>query len=230
MKYTLGLTLSTPEMTEHTYIFMRHGEAEHNVAAARDGDAAYTDPAYTDAPLTAKGREQVLESARELLKTYPQIDLIWSSPLTRTIQTARCVQEIIPVKAKKILLSDALIECQGGHHICNQRLSKEELTAFNPDVDTKDIVQRDISSVKWYLTRPREDNITMRWRGHSFIHQVRSPHRVPAEVKKAGPLVILVVTHHEVLNAWFEKKMANAEVHIAPLSAIKVPNRLYTGI
>jgi hypothetical protein len=35
--------------------FVRHGQADHNVAADRYGDYAYWDPVYTNAKLTEKG-------------------------------------------------------------------------------------------------------------------------------------------------------------------------------
>jgi broad specificity phosphatase PhoE len=212
--------------TQHTYIFMRHGEAEHNVAALSEGDAAYLNPAYKDAPLTAKGREQILESARELLKTYPKIDGILCSPLTRAIQTARCVKEIIPCD-QKILLLDPLIECQGGGHICNERLDMPLLQDLNPDVHTYCIPDSGEYTQNLKTNTTRETLTKMQWRGHSFIQMNTYGYVVNKYLpKKSG--IILVVSHHETLQAWLGVSLKNSEYKIVKnLKEIKTPHPVY---
>ena len=207
---------------------MRHGEAEHNVAAARDGDSAYLETRYRDAPLTAKGREQILESARELQKIYPKIDLILSSPLTRTIQTARCVKEVLPCPPKIIIL-EALTECQGGGHICNLRQPMPLLQSLNPDTDCSMISPyTGFYNDDYRLKRPRENTTSMLWRAHSFLStiQMRLQKWLPPTKQ---PCTILVVSHHDTLDAWLGKSLKNGEyIIVKDLKDIKTPNAAYT--
>ncbi|EOA38808.1 hypothetical protein CARUB_v10011120mg [Capsella rubella] len=68
---------------------LRHGEAEHNVAAKKDRSALLS-PHLFDAPLTDHGNQQV-ENLREQLETsglLKRIELVVTSPLFRTMQTA----------------------------------------------------------------------------------------------------------------------------------------------
>lgn len=111
------------------FIFVRHGEAEHNVAAhGPEGERAYENPAYKDAPLTAAGVEQARRTA-EALKDFTILD-IWSSPLTRAIQTADEIFE--ETSAQELWLHDNLLEVLGGGHICNCRLEARDLRVKFP--------------------------------------------------------------------------------------------------
>lgn len=81
----------------------RHGEAEHNVAAALRGREEYAKWDYEDAPLTALGKEQAAATREKLFPstTASSIDplsasvfkpqLVVVSPLTRTLQTASII-------------------------------------------------------------------------------------------------------------------------------------------
>ncbi len=76
------------------YFVMRHGEGEHNVeyVVSCDGKKKYH--------LTEKGREQVELVAHTL--TDEHIDVIYTSPLTRTKETAEIVVEQIAYKGKVV--------------------------------------------------------------------------------------------------------------------------------
>ena len=55
--------------------FVRHGEAAHNASfLIRQSESAYRDPAHRDAPLTAMGRYQVENLAKELAGHVPVWD------------------------------------------------------------------------------------------------------------------------------------------------------------
>lgn len=69
-------------MSKQSILLIRHGESTFNAAYAGDG----VDPMLFDAPLTARGREQV-EAARLALRERP-VDIVLASPLTRAVQTA----------------------------------------------------------------------------------------------------------------------------------------------
>ena len=91
------------------FIFLRHGEAEHNVAFHKEGASVFKEEAYRDAKLTAKGIEQAIEAAKALSSL--KIEAIWSSPLTRCIQTAEEVFE--EVDCDELYLHDNLLERLG---------------------------------------------------------------------------------------------------------------------
>jgi broad specificity phosphatase PhoE len=106
-----------------TFIIIRHGEAEHNVAFHTIGNAAFTMEEYRDAPLTEKGKEQARALAKRLVD-YKILD-IWTSPLTRAIQTAEELFE--ELDCGKINLHDNLLELLGGGNVCNERKPKYEI-------------------------------------------------------------------------------------------------------
>jgi len=105
------------------FIFVRHGEAEHNVAYHAVGASAFEDERYRDAKLTEKGIEQAKEVGKKL-SSFTILD-IWSSPLTRCIQTTEEIFE--ETSAQTIYLHDNLLERLGGNHVCNERKPKNIL-------------------------------------------------------------------------------------------------------
>jgi broad specificity phosphatase PhoE len=105
------------------FIFLRHGEAQHNVDFHKVGEAAFTDPKNKDAPLTEVGKQQAQDVAKKL-SAYLLLD-IWSSPLTRCVETSLELFEELNVG--ELYLHDSLLERLGGGHVCNDRKSKIEL-------------------------------------------------------------------------------------------------------
>lgn len=82
-------------------IFVRHGEAEGNFIRAFQG--------WTDGELTPKGHIQAQCAASKLKET--PIDVIYSSSLKRTLQTAQYISEI---KNLPIIETEDLREINGG--------------------------------------------------------------------------------------------------------------------
>jgi broad specificity phosphatase PhoE len=105
------------------FVFLRHGEAEHNVAFHAEGVSAFSDPKYADARLTEKGILQAREVGKKL-SSLNFVD-IWSSPLTRCIQTSLEIFE--EIDAQEINLHDNLLERQDYREKCNSRKIKPEL-------------------------------------------------------------------------------------------------------
>lgn len=112
-------------------IFMRHGEAGHNQGARLRGDAAYKDPAYADAHLTATGRQQALETAKILEARFGRFDHVFTSPLTRCLQTTQIVHSIVPSRSP--IATDFLLERSGDGHVCNDRKPRETLVKRYPE-------------------------------------------------------------------------------------------------
>ncbi|MBO7564945.1 MAG: histidine phosphatase family protein [Clostridiales bacterium] len=73
--------------------FVRHGETVWNVENKICG--------ATDSPLTEKGHEQAVETAKNILALNVSADLILYSPLSRTKDTAMHISEILGVPAKE---------------------------------------------------------------------------------------------------------------------------------
>lgn len=82
-------------------IFVRHAEAEGNLIREFHG--------FTDGDITEKGHKQAKRAA-ESLKDTP-IDILYSSSLKRTLQTA---QYIADIKNLPIIRTDKLKEINGG--------------------------------------------------------------------------------------------------------------------
>lgn len=186
------------------FIFMRHGEATHNVAAWTDGEAAYQDPAHADAELTAIGEGQCM-GAGERLKELGPFNAVYCSPSRRC--RSSLLAAIPEAAAWPVNLDDRLMEPQG-FHICNRRRNRVMVRESSPDVWTTQAV----SSINPYT----------RWRE---IEGSASPHfygRVRAfteSVLASAAERVLVVSHHEWIRRWFEVYQgmedvspANAEV------------------
>jgi broad specificity phosphatase PhoE len=188
-----------------TFIFVRHGEAKHNVSFHQKGESAFSDEENRDAPLTEKGIEQARESGKRL-SSYHIID-IWSSPLTRCMQTAEEIFE--ECDAGELYLHDNLLECLGGGHICNTRKSKRTIqkerpiwhTRFLPDFPP-DYVDRET-----FDTLNKRMLMMMLFLNHLYKDQPSQGH-------------ILVVSHRDAIFALTKKDLTNAEFAIMTMDEI----------
>jgi broad specificity phosphatase PhoE len=187
-----------------TIYFLRHGEATHNVAATQKGDAAYNDPAYTDAQLTDTGFEQ---SHNVALESH-QLSAIYCSPLRRCRDTL--LTAIDGVRYRHVFLDDRLMEPQG--HICNRRLERDNIV-------------REIGDMPWRLQGVAVENP---YRGSeaydNFCRRIIAfTDQVIAFSKEANHNAILIVSHHEWIRTWFtlykQKQVSptNAQVLVATI-------------
>ena len=191
------------------FIFMRHGEAEHNVAFHEVGQSAFTDPKYQDAVLTKNGIEQAREAAKKLLH-YKILDL-WTSPLTRALQTSEELFEELNINT--MYMHDNLLERQGGGHVCNKRATKRVLekrffgfnTIFLPDFSTD------------WIDRESETALVQRLR--MFLLQLADLYKDISEEKH-----ILIVGHGDALASLTGKSFQNAEFVVMTLE--ELPRRL----
>lgn len=88
------------------YFLMRHGEAVTNSRGVVNWKP--DDPF----PLTEKGREQVRKSARELKNK--NIDLIITSPVFRTMETAELVRSILQLSEEAVIIDSRITEVNTG--------------------------------------------------------------------------------------------------------------------
>jgi broad specificity phosphatase PhoE len=189
------------------FIFVRHGQAEHNVAAhGPEGDKAYENPAYKDAPLTPEGVKQA-KATGEALADLKILD-IWASPLTRTIQTAEEIFE--ETSAQKLYLHDNLLELLGGGHICNDRKPKSEIKSQFPLWRTEYLPEL---PPFW---KERENQYSMHSRMDMLIYLL-------AQIYKDSPedSYVCIVSHWGAIHSFTGKALNNAEYVIHTLEDLK---------
>ena len=183
---------------------VRHGLAEHNVAAKLFGDAAYEMPIYTDSNLTEIGISQA-KTASEKIKDVVFTD-IYCSSLTRCIQTCdNLIKTDLVVK-----LSDLLMEPQG-YHICNKRSEKYQLESKLKNFSNKYDLSGVVKNYNFYKETEEELDCVI-----SIFHDVLKKYNQNDN--------ILIVSHHDWLQRFLknifnmEYSFQNCEVKIVELN------------
>lgn len=187
------------------FIFMRHGEAEHNVAFYEHGESVFQDSKYTDPCLTPKGVEQAREAGKALSQ-FKIVD-IWTSPLSRCIQTTEEVFE--ETNPSKLILHDNLLEQLGGGCVCNERKSKTELKQLYPHLDMSYL-----PTLPQYWCE-KENSYAVHQRMFMLIMLLAD---VYSECSKND--YILLVSHANAINSITGKCLKNAEYVIMTLDEI----------
>jgi broad specificity phosphatase PhoE len=187
------------------FIFLRHGEARHNVLYHEEGESAFEKEEVRDASLTPQGLQQAKETALKLSK-YKILD-IWSSPLTRCIQTA--IEAFEETSASHCYLHDYLLERQGGNHVCNERKAKQDLhrnfamwnARFLPEMPPR-----------WFV---REDWTALHYRMKALVLLL-------ADIYKNAPddTYILLVSHRDAILSLTKKDLLKAEFVIFSLEEL----------
>ena len=93
---------------KHIY-FIRHSEAEHNVLQNLYYDNPKLCDVY-DSKLTEEGEIQTKETLKKLIKSKVNFDLVFISPLTRTIQTFILLKDYFKDTKTKIIITDMVKE------------------------------------------------------------------------------------------------------------------------
>ena len=113
-------------------ICIRHGRAFHNVLSDKIGEKAFSLKESFDAPLVEEGILQAKELGKNS-KQLKKIDIVFVSPLTRTLQTAENIFE--KNKIVRIVALDKMKEFPQGIEICNKRRNRIELKEKFKKVD-----------------------------------------------------------------------------------------------
>lgn len=182
------------------FIFVRHGQAEHNTAAERLGDSAYEDPAYQDARLTRLGHEQARTAGEIIKKIHNHRPVhIYSSPLTRCIQTA---EEIVAagVKASSFVLHDMLLERLHKNHPCNYRKTPTELHSLFPNWDT-----HFLPLFPPLFSPNGEPYESVATRMDGFVKHLQ-------EKYENTHTMVVMVSHHDAIESLLHLKLANGQV------------------
>jgi len=135
---------------------VRHAQGVHNQAVAETGDEAeYKSEKWADSRLTALGRSQASALAPRLAGLASQPEVVLTSCLSRTIETALLA---LPGHARVVAL-DVLRE-RIGTHPCDRRRSRAALAADFPAVDFSDLSTEEDD--KWTPAREPWDGVVAR--------------------------------------------------------------------
>ena len=104
-------------------LFMRHGQAESNVNRVLAGR-------HLESHLTENGRQQVVDSAKQLMKNIA-IEKVYVSPVIRTVETAQIVCQIL---GTDYLIEERLYETEMGRLV---GMNFEDITTKYGDVLTR---------------------------------------------------------------------------------------------
>jgi len=114
------------------FLCIRHGKAFHNVLIDKIGEKALFLKESYDAPLVEEGIIQAKELGSSS-KQLRNIDIVFVSPLTRTLQTAEYIFE--NNQKVRIVALDKIKEFPQGIEICNKRRNRIELEEKFKKVD-----------------------------------------------------------------------------------------------
>ncbi|MEK7068462.1 MAG: class I tRNA ligase family protein [Patescibacteria group bacterium] len=101
--------LALARRSGNRYVVMRHGDAHSN------GDRQWDCYGREDNHVTARGKEQIAQTAKRM-KSQGGIDLIVTSPLLRTRETAEIMQKELGLDEKAVMVDERLREIDVGSY------------------------------------------------------------------------------------------------------------------
>lgn len=159
--------------------FMRHGLSVYNQIGKFSG--------RIDSPLTDEGRDDVRNTADSVKKL--KIDTIVSSPLSRALESAQIIAEIIEYPENKILISDLFSERDFGI------LEGTPYTplAVNDNVEeiesVEDLIKRAQKAYEWLNTLESDDILIVSHgslgRALHYVVSQEEPYIPPAKFENA---------------------------------------------
>ena len=187
---------------------MRHGQAESNVNRILAGR-------HMESHLTEYGRQQVVDSAKQLMKNIA-IEKVYASPVTRTVETAQIVCQVL---GTDYVIDERLYETDMGRLV---GMNYEEVTTKYDDVLTRFYSDYDpilesfgveaFSSVKLRITSLLDDLLYK----HQDNNVLMITHLDP--IKAA--LAILLDLSPEALHRW--------NIRNASLTILKHESKIYS--
>lgn len=170
--------------------FIRHGFAEHNQGFLDKGESAYSSLEYRGSRLTQLGHKQTLKIIA------PHADIVFVSPLTRCIETARNIFGYSEI----LYLADGLMETQGPYP-CNWREPKALIEIKYTNIDT------DLLSPN-YTIHPESET-----KSHLAERAEQTMDYIIHKSKKMRAKSIAIVTHNDWLEIIFGRKFENGELY-----------------
>ena len=123
MDFDVGDSQTVSKMSQKIVHGIRHGEAWHNVLYKTLGKDAFTN--YADSTLTVCGMSQAVEGRQQVVP-----DIVYVSPLTRTLQTATLM-----FPGVRMVALECLKEYPQHTEIVNRRSDKSKLELLFPHVE-----------------------------------------------------------------------------------------------
>eukprot|EP00127_Corallochytrium_limacisporum_P004529 Clim_evm29s166 gene=Clim_evmTU29s166 len=173
-------------MPNRKVLFIRHAEGYHNVAVRENGDDAYHREELFDASLTEHGLKECARVGKEVQEKYGNVDIIFVSPLMRTLQSATCVfrYQLETDAAPQMVAMDELRE-RCGLHPCDRRRAVTDLKPIFPNVVFSRITTDE--DTMWNIKRETFEALTDRVdRALSFL-------------RTRSESLIVVVSHNDFL-------------------------------
>lgn len=169
---------------DKTIYCIRHGIARHNILYPMIKEQAYRGEENIDTKLTEKGKKQA-EKLKEIWYERNEIELVITSPLSRTLETASILFKDTKVP---ILAQELLREYPLGLDTPNKRHNRMQLIDWYPEIDfsyilsnkdtlwkehetelPENLKKRVQQTKEWLFLRPEK---TIALVGHStFLHQ-----------------------------------------------------------
>lgn len=182
--------------SDFRFILVRHGEATHNAAYHERGVSVFEEDQYKDAPLTEKGVEQARELATKLAEKYAGKTVsIWTSPLTRAIQTAEELFEEMD-STMTLYAHDGFLEFQDFKNKANHRSMRKEIKERFPHVDLRLIPE---IPAFWVETEP---SVLIRNRMRAALLTICELVSTP---------LIVIVSHAHAIQALIGEKLDNCD-------------------
>lgn len=137
--------------------FIRHGEAQHNVDRRLYGDVGYHFPHNRFSPLTSVGLQQAVKFRED----RPQVDLVITSSLPRTLMTTLVLYGKIESESNSPIFVSDLVRETNYHHPCNERRTKKEIAKLYPSFDLSTLIASDDEDFKLGLDDIKHRCVTL---------------------------------------------------------------------
>ena len=132
-----------------TVYFVRHAQAEHNLAAevypfgSQERLIVYQSPEYFNPQLTQEGALQASTSLSEKFSSVDNVSTIYVSTLSRTLQTAHLGLSKFRESDTVWIASDFIREYSRGRHPCDHRGTAAEASNMFNYIDFRWVTEHD---------------------------------------------------------------------------------------
>lgn len=174
--------------------FVRHGESADNAANVWS---------HTDTPLTDLGRAQAAAIGDAIKKAELRIDLIVTSPLARTIETAQIIASQLKYRPENIQTNGLLVERDWGEltglaKVSSSYAALENLLRNNRTVETVEALQQRAAQALALLQQLPEENVLLV--GHSSFGRAmwRVLHNQPSTTDY-DPQIVEAFNGHDII-------------------------------
>jgi broad specificity phosphatase PhoE len=149
--------------------------------------------------VSISGHEQTVGSGRDIAANIaPKVCALWSSPLTRCIETSANIMASVSVACDQVYLNDNLLERMGRGHVCNHRASRGDIVSRWP------LFKADALPDNGPVWTGAEPATSVRCRMQMLVRHLQQEYA-------AEDSPVIVVSHHDALLALTGKSLKNGE-------------------